>query len=58
MQSDGEFQREIRSIRAEEKTPWGEISKALDDVDDQRISHCKDDIDSLLVFVRKLSCGA
>ena len=50
--TDTAMQAEIRVLKAEDKTAWADISATLNDIDEQRISHCKDDIDTLLVFVR------
>ncbi|KAJ3521917.1 hypothetical protein NM688_g8951 [Phlebia brevispora] len=40
----------LRTIRAEGTNGWAEISNALNDVDAEKLEHCKDDIDTLLVF--------
>ena len=45
----------LREIKSEGKSEWAEVAKAVHDIDEERIQHCKDDIDSLLVFVRKIS---
>lgn len=48
------LQNALRTMKAEDTNGWAEISKTLHGIDDERIERCKDDLDSLLVFVGTL----
>lgn len=41
----------MRKVNNEEGHGWAEIGSTLQDIDDVHIDHCKEDIDTLLVFV-------
>ncbi|KAJ3521431.1 hypothetical protein NM688_g9017 [Phlebia brevispora] len=45
----------IRDIKAERVNGWAEIASALNNVDNDKIGHCKEDIDTLLVFASLFS---
>ncbi|KAJ3529487.1 hypothetical protein NM688_g7848 [Phlebia brevispora] len=40
----------FRAVRAEGTNVWVEMSDAINDIDSEKLEHCRDDIDSLLVF--------